>query len=158
VAETTIDYTEGNTTTTKTRYLVRSSVLKGQVLTEMSETGQKQRTFVYLGKQVLAIQRQATDNTQSVVWEHRDSGNASYRVTGSDGTIHTTGSAELDPLGTDAGTSNPRPLFQKRIRIPCPTSLEISRPTAAITVAAWRSLAASSPALRICPAASTCET
>jgi YD repeat-containing protein len=109
VAETTIDYTEGNTTTTKTQYLVRSSVLKGQVLTEMSDTGQKQRTFVYLGTQVLAIQRHATDNTQSVVWEHRDPGNASYRVTGSSGTIHTTGSAELDPLGTDAGTSNPIP-------------------------------------------------
>jgi hypothetical protein len=43
------------------------------------------------------------------VWEHRDPGNASYRVTGSDGTIYTTGSAELDPLGTDAGTSNPIP-------------------------------------------------
>src|SRR6185295_1733262 len=44
---------------------------------------------------------------------------------------------------------------QNRILIPCPTSLEISRPTAAMTDAACRSEAAWNPASRICPAAST---
>ncbi|HYR75945.1 MAG TPA: hypothetical protein VEM96_08885 [Pyrinomonadaceae bacterium] len=108
-SDTTIDYTEGNTTTTTTTYLVRSSVLH-QVLTEVSETGQKQRTFVYLGSAVLAWQRQSTDNSQAVLWEHRDPGNASYRVTGSGGVLAFSGlSAELDPLGNDAGLRNSIP-------------------------------------------------
>ena len=107
--DTTIDYTEGNTTTTTTTYLVRSSVLN-QVLTELSETGQKQRTFVYLGSAVLAWQRQSMDNSQAVLWEHRDPSNASYRVTASGGGSPVSQeSAELDPLGNNAGLSNSIP-------------------------------------------------
>ncbi|HYR75944.1 MAG TPA: hypothetical protein VEM96_08880 [Pyrinomonadaceae bacterium] len=107
--DTTIDYTEGNTTTTTTTYLVRSSVLN-QVVTELNETGQKQRTFVYLGSAVLAWQRQSTDNSQALLWEHRDPSNASYRVTaGGGGLAISQQSAELDPLGNDAGLSNSIP-------------------------------------------------
>jgi len=106
-AETTIDYTQGNSTTTTITYFVRSSVLQRQVITEISETGQKQRTFVYLGSKVLAWQRQNPDSSQAVLWEHRDTGNASYRVTASGGIIVSSESAELDPLGNNARTTDP---------------------------------------------------
>jgi YD repeat-containing protein len=87
-------------------YQVRSSVLSGQVLTELDRTGQKSRTFVYEGDSVLATQQQSP-TSQSVLWEHRDLSNASYRVTNRNAMVQPDESAELDPLNTNLGTSNP---------------------------------------------------
>ena len=105
VAETTHDNANGDDTTTATSYLVRSSVLVGKVVTEInSETGQ--RGFVYLGNEVLAWQMKA-GTTEYVKWEHRDPQNASFRMTGSNGAIDGSERAELDPLSTNAGISDP---------------------------------------------------
>jgi len=96
---------------TTTVYYVRSSVLNGKVLTEVTPTGTKLRTFIYLGNQLLAWQRIGINNYERLVWEHRDPSNASYRV--SDETQSTAGAfdgefaAELDPSGANAGIANP---------------------------------------------------
>jgi YD repeat-containing protein len=91
----------GDETTTHTTYLLRSSVLGGQVITEL---GASERGFVYLGGSVLAVQERPT---QTVKWEHRDAGNASIRMTSSNGTVQSEEMAELDPLGSNAGLSAP---------------------------------------------------
>lgn len=93
---------EGNVTTTKTSHLVRSSVLGGKVVSEIG-TESEQRGFVYLGGAVLALQYRTT---QTVNWEHRDAGNASIRMTSSNGTVLSEGRAELDPLGNNASPAN----------------------------------------------------
>jgi hypothetical protein len=56
--------------------------------------------------QVLGYQQRLDNGAQYVYWEHRDSSNASYRLTTSTSII-TGKSGELDPLGTDMGTSAP---------------------------------------------------
>lgn len=75
----------------------------GRVITELDQSGQKTRTFVYHDGQVLAWQ-EMDGQTEKMAWEHRDLSNAS--VTGAAG-------AELDPFGSAVGspfTSNPRPV------------------------------------------------
>ena len=89
---------------TTTTYYVRSSVLGGKVLTELSATGAKQRTYVYAAGQVLASQQVGYNNSQQVGWEHRDASNASLRLSGANGV---NGGSELDPAGSDAGLYNP---------------------------------------------------
>jgi YD repeat-containing protein len=86
----------------KTQYFVTSSVLNS-VITELNESGQKTRTFVYQGTQVLAWQ-QLNGSTQTIAWEHRDVSNASVKIPGAP-----VGSsvAELEPMGSDAGTHAP---------------------------------------------------
>ena len=97
-----------NTTTT---YYVRSTVLGGQVLTELNENGTKHRTFVYAGGQVLATQEILGVSTyEQVTWEHRDPSNASYRTTQVNGDLSEY--AELDPTGSDAGIHAPLIPFQ----------------------------------------------
>ena len=99
--------TEGASSTTT--YYVRSSVLGGQVLTELSSNGAKQRTFVYSGNQVLAWQ-ESPFGSPRVMWEHRDPSNASFRMSDINASLSTgtdqEQAAELDPLGADSGTSN----------------------------------------------------
>ena len=98
--------------TTEVTYYVRSTVLGGQVLTEMNSSGGKQRTFVYAGGQVLAWQR-ILSGVERVTWEHRDPSNASFRTTNEDGTMNdqtSTGDgapAELDPTGGNADVLDP---------------------------------------------------
>jgi YD repeat-containing protein len=101
--------TQTNITTTK--YYVRSTVLKGQVLTELESNGAKSRTFVYAGGSVLAWQEIIPPSSQRVVWEHRDPGSASFRVSDRFGSVGAflpeEESAELDPTGANAGLSAP---------------------------------------------------
>jgi YD repeat-containing protein len=95
--------------TTTTTYYVRSTVLGGQVLTELNESGAKHRTFVYVGSQVLATQEIFSYyGTQGVTWEHRDPSNATFRTTMTTGDISEY--TELDPTGADA-TSDPNPIL-----------------------------------------------
>jgi uncharacterized protein RhaS with RHS repeats len=56
---------------TTTTYFVRSSVLDGEVLTELNASGAKQRTLVYAEGQVIAWQVQ-NGTSQTIKWEHRD--------------------------------------------------------------------------------------
>ena len=75
---------------TVTLYL-RSSVLGGQVVAEMSSTGAWQRGYVYLGSELLAIQQ------SGVYWVHQDPLVKSKRITNSSGNVVST--LELDPWG-----------------------------------------------------------
>jgi hypothetical protein len=90
------------TTETKTQYFVTSSVL-GAVVTELDQTGQKTRTFVYQGGEVLAWQ-QKIGTSENITWEHRDASDASVRFPGIlEGEI----GAELEPMGSAAATHPP---------------------------------------------------
>jgi hypothetical protein len=86
---------ELETEVTETKYYLRSSVLGGQVLTEIfaSNAG---RTFVYAGQAIIAWQW-LSYGWEVVDWEHQDPSGASVRRGGV--------SQELDPLGGDAGIS-----------------------------------------------------
>jgi YD repeat-containing protein len=87
-------------------YYLNSTVLGGQVLTELNGQGTKQRTYVYAGQTVLAWQSVVGNGSQSVAWEHRDASGASFRM--SDASGQGTGQpAELDPVGADAGLFKP---------------------------------------------------
>ncbi|MDX6610933.1 MAG: hypothetical protein QOD75_119 [Blastocatellia bacterium] len=101
---------------TTTTYYLRSSVLGGKVLTELSGSGAKQRTFVYSGSQVLATQEVGPTNLQQVIWEHRDASNASVRHTSNISGYYGS-SAELDPASSDAGLYSPYDLI-----VPYPSS------------------------------------
>lgn len=92
-----------NTTTT---YYLRSSVLGGQVVAEMSSGGAMQRGYVYLGGQLLAVQQQ-----NAVSWVHQDPFVKSKRVTNSAGTVVST--VELDPWGGNTNRSA-NDAFQQR--------------------------------------------
>lgn len=91
---------------TETVYQIYSSVL-GSLLTEVTSTGTKKRTFVYGMDGVVALQ-QYTGTSQEVRWEHTDPSNATYLQTGTDGATYNFNSwAELDPLGSNVGYTNP---------------------------------------------------
>ncbi|MBC8029018.1 MAG: hypothetical protein H7Z16_02820, partial [Pyrinomonadaceae bacterium] len=98
------------TPTTTTKYYLRSSVMGGQVLTEIDADGAKLRTFVYAGGSVLGWQV-VQGTAQWVVWEHRDASGASFRTTDilGDPWGHRDDEqpAELDPTGSDAGLHAP---------------------------------------------------
>jgi YD repeat-containing protein len=87
-------------------YYLNSTVLGGQVVTELTAQGTKQRTYVYAGQTVLAWQSVAANGSQSVAWEHRDASGASFRMTDASGTF-TGQSGELDPVGANAGLFKP---------------------------------------------------
>jgi YD repeat-containing protein len=88
-----------------TRYFVTSSVL-GAVVTELDEAGQKGRGYVYGSGELLAWQVKE-DGFEEVIWEHRDPSDASFRMTALSSALDYSRSAELDPLGADAGVRSP---------------------------------------------------
>ena len=90
--------------TQKITYYISSTVLGGQVVTELSEQGAKERTSVFAGGSELASQS-ITSGTQSVQWQHYDASGASYR--GTDSTGQWNAAKELDPLGANAGLMKP---------------------------------------------------
>lgn len=75
-----------------TTYYLRSSVLGGQIVAEISSSGALQRGYVYLGGQLLAVQQ-----SNAVSWVHQDPFVKSKRVTNGSGTVVST--IELDPWG-----------------------------------------------------------
>jgi RHS repeat-associated protein len=85
-----------------TLYL-RSTVLGGQVVAELSNTGAWQRGYVYLGSQLLAIQQ------SGVFWVHEDPLVKSKRVTNSSGNVVST--LEFDPWGGNTNR-NSNDVFQ----------------------------------------------
>ena len=82
-----------------TTYYLRSSVLGGQVVAEMSSAGAMQRGYVYLGGDLLAVQQ-----SNAVSWVHQDPLVKSKRVTNSSGTVIST--IELDPWGGNTNRSS----------------------------------------------------
>lgn len=87
-------------------YYLRSSVLGGQIIAEISSSGTLQRGYVYLGSQLLAVQQ-----SNAVSWVHQDPFVKSQRVTNSSGTVVST--IELDPWGGNTNRNN-NAAFQPR--------------------------------------------
>lgn len=86
---------DDNTTT----YYLRSSVLGGQIVAEISSSGTLQRGYVYLANQLLAVQQ-----SNAVSWVHQDPFVKSKRVTDNSGAVVST--IELDPWGGNTNRSN----------------------------------------------------
>jgi RHS repeat-associated protein len=93
---------EGTTTT----YYLRSSVLGGQVVVEITGSGTFQRGYVYLGGELVALQHGG-----GVYWMHQDPVAKSKRVTDGAGTVVST--VELDPWGGNTNRSS-NDAFQPR--------------------------------------------
>lgn len=87
-------------------YYLRSSVLGGQVVAEISSGGALQRGYVYLGGQLLAVQQ-----SNAVSWIHQDPFVKSKRVTNGSGAVVST--IELDPWGGNTNRNN-NDAFQPR--------------------------------------------
>ncbi|MDT4967431.1 MAG: hypothetical protein QOJ64_2168 [Acidobacteriota bacterium] len=79
-------------------YYVRSSVLGGQAITELNQSGQKRRGYVYAGEQVIAKQEGG-----QVLWDQRDVSGVSNRLTNGSGTV--TSKIETDPLSVQVDDS-----------------------------------------------------
>ncbi|MFZ0063270.1 MAG: RHS repeat-associated core domain-containing protein, partial [Pyrinomonadaceae bacterium] len=79
-------------------YYLRSSVLGGQVISELNSSGGWTRGYVYLGGQLVAIQY------GGVSWVHQDPVTKSQRITNSGGTV--TSIIDLDPWGGETGRSS----------------------------------------------------
>jgi RHS repeat-associated protein len=79
-------------------YYVRSSVLGGQVIAEISPGGTWKRGYVYSGAELLAIQ------DSGVYWTHQDPVTKSQRVTNASGNV--TSAIELDPWGGETNRSS----------------------------------------------------
>ena len=83
-----------------TTYYLRSSVLGGQVVSELNSSGAWMRGYVYLGGQLLAIQSNSAVNTV-----HQDPITKSQRITDSSGNLTST-IVDLDPWGGETGRSS----------------------------------------------------
>jgi RHS repeat-associated protein len=86
-------------------YYLRSSVLGGQVVAEISGSGAFQRGYVYLGSQLVALQQ------NGIYWVHQDPLVKSKRVT--DGSGNTVSTVELDEWGGNTNR-NRNDAFQPR--------------------------------------------
>ena len=86
-------------------YYLRSSVLGGQVVAELSSAGSWSRGYVYLGGEILAVQQ------GGVYWMHEDPVAKSKRVTNASGNVVST--IELDPWGGETNRSS-NEVFQPR--------------------------------------------
>ena len=82
-----------------TTYYVRSSVLGGQVISELNGAGSVQRGYVYSGDQLLAIQ-----GSGAVQWVHQEPFSKGQRLTDSSGNLVAT--VELDPWGSDTSRNS----------------------------------------------------
>jgi len=95
-------------------YYLRSTVLGGQIISEIRGNGQKSMGYIYYPSGgVIAVQKFATpeDVETYLLWRHADPANASVRATdpsGSSNGFHQGRyNAELDPLGADNGLEDP---------------------------------------------------
>ncbi|MEJ7860895.1 MAG: VCBS repeat-containing protein [Pyrinomonadaceae bacterium] len=95
------------------KYYIRSSVLGGEVVSEVNYAGKKLKTFVRAAGTVLAWQMiNGYDNSEYVTFEQSDASGMSQRTTMIDGSpIYGEGAdgapAELDPMGGNVGLSTP---------------------------------------------------
>jgi YD repeat-containing protein len=101
--------TETHGTSNNIRYYIRSSVLGGQVLTELTETGEKYTGYVYANGDLLAKQNQYL---QVAMYEHTEPsrGREASSYTGHDdmgGEEHLFFVTQLDPLNNNVEESDP---------------------------------------------------
>jgi len=94
------------------RYYIRSTVLGGDVVTDVNSDGVKQRTYVRAGSQVIAWQNGTTAYWGEVVFQHWDASGMSYRTSQGDGTINDSrgyegAPGELTPMGGNVGNEGP---------------------------------------------------
>ena len=101
VAETQ-ETTVGSTTTQITTYKIRSSVLGGQIIAELTSTGAKQTGYVYANGRLIARQQFG-----SVTWVHFSPTNLSERWTNTSGQL--AGASEYDPAHSAVGLDDPGP-------------------------------------------------
>jgi hypothetical protein len=87
------------TSNTNTYYL-RSTVLGGKIITELNQSGQKQKGYIFAGEQLLALQQ-----NNSVTWQHEDPLTGSHRESTQSGQIASMN--EPDPMGVDVGFADP---------------------------------------------------
>jgi RHS repeat-associated protein len=85
---------EGNITT----YYVRSTVLGNQVVADLDDSGRVVRSYIYTGRQLLAVKDQA-----GLAWVHSDPVTKSKRLTNEEGRV--TSGVELDPWGNETADS-----------------------------------------------------
>ncbi|MGH9949444.1 MAG: hypothetical protein ACRD6X_19905, partial [Pyrinomonadaceae bacterium] len=95
----------------KIEYFVRSTVLGGQVVSEVLADGKKNRTYVHAAGEVIAWQN-LYGTTESVVFRQTDASGMSIKSTSTNGVAgggngYEGAPAELDPLGGNAGTESP---------------------------------------------------
>jgi len=79
-------------------YYLRSSVLGGQVVSEINASGNWTRGYVYLGLQLVAVQQ-----NNAVTWVHQDPVTKGQRLVANNGALVST--IELDPFGGDTDRS-----------------------------------------------------
>jgi len=84
-----------------TTYYLRSSVLGGVVVAELTELGAWARGYVYLGSELLAVQQ---PQQAGVYWVHQDPLVKSKRITNSSGSVVSV--VELDPWGGETNRSS----------------------------------------------------
>lgn len=89
-----------------TIYYLRSSVLGGQVIAEITSSGSWNRGYVYLGSQLLAM------HNGGVFWVHQDPVAKSQRVTNSSGGLESW--IELDPWGGEVSGRSGNSAFQPK--------------------------------------------
>ena len=101
-----IGYINGSPTyQTVTSYEMRSSVLGGSVITELTSTGTKERGYVYADTGDVVAWQNASG--LGVTWEHRDASGSSRRTSSQTGVVNHAQGSELDPLNSDAGIMEP---------------------------------------------------
>lgn len=91
-------------------YFIRSTILGGEVVSEVAHDGSKGRTYVRAAGAEIAWQNKSGSN-EEVVFQNWDAAGMSYRTANSSGTSYSNfGSegapAELDAMGGNVGTEN----------------------------------------------------
>ncbi|MFN0141016.1 MAG: hypothetical protein ACKVQW_13140, partial [Pyrinomonadaceae bacterium] len=110
----------GQWETPTVKYFVRSSVMKGEIVSEAKNTGAKERTNVYSNGIVIAKQVIHTDASENVGWEHTDVSQAEIRYTNVNynGAPYVGKSTELDYLGNHVGLQYVNPPAESREHSP----------------------------------------
>lgn len=116
-----------------TKYYIRSSVLKGRVVSEVWGSGKKHRSYVKgIGGQTAVQTAYYTETSplnESVIFEYSDAMGVSYRTTDKMGNAVAYGDGgegspvETDPLGGSVGMSSP--YFEEPVYIPQPEYPEL---------------------------------
>jgi YD repeat-containing protein len=106
------DYSGTILTTVTPTYFLRSSVLGGQAIAEITEQGVVRKNFIYASGMKVAECTRYTypTNYWDTVWQHTNPVTGSHFVTGhSGGSYYPWANRQLDPLGADV-TEPPDPL------------------------------------------------
>ncbi|MFN0140530.1 MAG: hypothetical protein ACKVQW_10665 [Pyrinomonadaceae bacterium] len=94
------------------KYYIRSSVLGGEVVSDVMPDGGKYRTYVHAAGAVIAWQHGITTQSQSVVFLQTDASGMSSKSSTENGVLFTGDGfegapTELDPFGSNAGQVSP---------------------------------------------------